>query len=276
MRGFRREEMWHMTGSMPYQPRTYRRHIRAEGLTSFGVRVGETDIRVAAEFGPETVTTEVTVPFVQRLARSARAELHAWRRRYPAFFETLEPLRGPLPDKAPEIVRVMARAGELAGVGPMAAVAGAIAERVGRGMIAGAPGIPPAREVIVENGGDIFMASRSSRRVAIFAGESPLSLKLAVEIAPEETPLGVATSSATVGPSVNFGAADAAVVIAADAALADAAATALGNRVRSRGDLGPALEWVLRVEGVRGALVILGDAFAAQGLIRIAPGPDAA
>ncbi len=204
----------------------------------------------------------------RELAKSARAELHAWRRRDAAFFETLKP-HG-VPEDAPEIVRAMAKAGALAGVGPMAAVAGAIAERVGRGLIGGASDLPPAGEVIVENGGDIFIVTRSTRRVAIFAGESPLSMNVALEIAPDETPCGIATSSATVGPSVNFGAADAAVVIAPDAALADAAATALGNRVRSRGDIEAALEWVLSVERVRGALVILGDTFAAQGKIKVA------
>ncbi len=151
----------------------------------------------------------------------------------------------------------------------MAAVAGAIAERVGRGLM------PESTEVVVENGGDLFMSITRPRRVAVFAGESPLSMKLALEIAPGETPLGIATSSATVGPSVNFGKADAAVVLAPNAALADAAATALGNRVRSRGDLEPALAWVLGIEGVRGALVVLGDQFAAQGGIDLAEGPDA-
>ena len=116
------------------------------------------------------------------------------------------------------------------------------------------------------------MVSYRTRRVAVFAGESPLSMKVALEIHPEETPLGVATSSGTVGPSTSFGRADAAAVIAPDAALADAVATALGNRVRGRGDMGPALEWALSVEGVRGALVIVGGSLAAKGKLRLAEG----
>ena len=257
---------------MPHERRSYRRRVRAEGLASFSVRIGETNLLIAAEFSPEIKGTVPFTELARRLAKEARAELHAWRKQNPEFFETLQPLRGPLPENAPEIVKAMARAGKAAGTGPMAAVAGAIAERVGRGLLA-----QPARleQVIVENGGDIFLKTRCTRHVAIFAGESPLSMKLAVEISPEDTPLGIGTSSATVGPSVSFGAADAAVVVAPDAALADACATALGNRVRSRGDLEPALGWALGIEGVRGALVIVGDTFAAQGRVKMVPLPDA-
>ena len=247
---------------MPHERRTYRRRVRAEGLTSFGVRVGETNLQILA-------ARDLSAP-ARELAGEARTELHAWRRRDAAFFETLEPHA--VPDEAPEIVKAMARAAKLAGVGPMAAVAGAIAERVGRGLMASPYDL---EEVIVENGGDIFIATEAARRVAVFAGASPLSMKLAIEIPPADTPLGVATSSATVGPSTSFGAADAAVALAPDAALADAVATALGNRVRSRGDLERALEWALGVEGVLGALVVLGDKVAVQGRIKLAAGTEA-
>ena len=244
---------------MVHRRRTYRSRTRPEGLVEFRVRVGETNLQILAERDLSGTA--------RSLAREARAELHRYRKLDPRFFETLEP--HDVPGEAPPLVREMARAGGLAGVGPMAAVAGAIAERVGRGLIA------ESTEVVVENGGDVFMKTARPRRVAVFAGSSPLSMKLALDIAPGETPLGVATSSATVGPSVNYGKADAAVVLAPNAALADAAATALGNRVRSRGDLEPALAWALGIEGVRGARVVLGDQFAAQGGINLAGGPDA-
>jgi len=223
------------------------------------VRVGETNLMVLA---PCDVTDSA-----RRFAVEARAELHAYRKADPAFFESLEP-RQVAPD-APPVVREMARAGAAAGVGPMAAVAGAIAERVGRGLLAELAG--DGAEVIVENGGDVFMKTTVVRRAAIFAGESPLSGRLAIEIDPVETPLGLATSSATVGPSLSFGSADAAVVLAADAALADAVATGLGNRVRARGDIAPALGWALDIEGVAGAIVILGEHFGAQGKVRLRP-----
>jgi ApbE superfamily uncharacterized protein (UPF0280 family) len=239
---------------LAHRRRTYRSRTRPEGLVEFRMRIGETNLQILAG-------RDLSGP-ARSLARDARAELHRYRKLDPRFFETLGPHDVPL--DAPPLVREMARAGKLAGVGPMAAVAGAIAERVGRGLMA------ESSEVIVENGGDLFISITRPRRVAVFAGDSPLSMKLALEIAPGQTPLGVATSSATVGPSVNFGKADAAVVLAPDAALADAAATALGNRVRSGGDLEPALAWALGIEGVRGALVVLGGQFAARGEVRLA------
>jgi len=241
---------------MPYERRTYRGRATPDGLVAFGVKVGETDLEIAAE---RDLSERSRV-----LATEARRELESYRGRDPEFFTTLEP--HDVSDDAPEIARAMAEAGRLAGTGPMAAVAGAIAERVGRGLLT------ESREVVVENGGDIFMVSYRTRRVAVFAGESPLSMKVALDIHPEETPLGMATSSGTVGPSASLGRADAAVVMAPDTALADAVATALGNRVGGRGDIEAALEWALSVEGVRGALVIVGRHLGAKGKIRLAEG----
>ncbi len=241
---------------MPYERRTYRGRAAPDGLVTFGVKVGETDLQIAAE---RDLSERALV-----VATEARRELASYRERDGEFFSTLAP-HDALED-APRIARDMARAGTLAGTGPMAAVAGAIAERVGRGLL------EESREVVVENGGDIFMVSFRTRRIAIFAGASPLSMKVALEVHPEETPLGIATSSGTVGPSTSFGKADAAIVTAREAALADAVATALGNRVRSQENMEDALEWALSVEGVRGALVIVGKHLGAKGKVRLAEG----
>ncbi len=243
---------------MPYERRTYRGRATPDGLVAFGVKVGETDLQIAAE---HDLSERARV-----LATEARRELASYRERDGTFFSTLEP--HDVLDDAPEIALAMAEAGRLAGTGPMAAVAGAIAERVGRGLLG------ESREVVVENGGDIFMASCRTRRIAVFAGASPLSMKVALEIRPEETPLGIATSSGTVGPSTSFGRADAVVVMAPGAALADAVATALGNRVRAAEDMEPALEWALSVEGVLGALVIVGKHLGAKGKVRLAEGAE--
>ncbi|MHC5053504.1 MAG: UPF0280 family protein [Planctomycetota bacterium] len=241
---------------MPYERRTYRGRASPDGLVTFRVKVGETDLQIAAE---RDLSERARV-----LATEARRELASYREGDPEFFSTLEP--HDVREDAPGIARDMARAGRLAGTGPMAAVAGAIAERVGRGLL------KESREVVVENGGDVFMVSYRTRRVAVFAGASPLSMKVALEVQPEETPLGLATSSGTVGPSTSFGRADAAMVIAPEAALADAVATALGNRVREPEDMEGALEWALSVEGVRGALVIVGSHLGAKGKVRLAEG----
>jgi uncharacterized protein len=101
--------------------------------------------------------------------------------------------------------------------------------------------------------------------VGVYAGTSSLSGKLALQIDPGQTPLGICTSSGTVGPSVSFGCADAAIALAPSAALADAAATALGNRVRGEEDLQQAIDFARQVEGLTGTLLIIGDKIAAWG-----------
>jgi len=148
-------------------------------------------------------------------------------------------------------------------VGPMAAVAGAIAEAVGRELL------NFSSEVIVENGGDIFLCHKKTRHIGIYAGDSPLSGKLALEIEPEDTPLGVCTSSGTVGHSLSFGKADAAIVISPSTALADAAATAVGNLVKTAEDMPRAIEFVREVEGLTGIAIIVGDKMAVWGKINL-------
>ena len=132
---------------------------------------------------------------------------------------------------------LMAQVGQQTGVGPMAAVAGAMAELIGKKLLDYSP------EVIVENGGDIFMKISRRRRIGIFAGNSPFTDKLALELEPEETPLGICTSSGTVGPSLSLGTTDATIVASTSAALADAAATAVGNLVKTADDLQGALDF---------------------------------
>lgn len=113
------------------------------------------------------------------------------------------------------------------------------------------------------------MGARRELLVGLYAGPSPLSGRLGLKIESGEMPVGVATSSATVGHSWSYGRADAACVVADDAALADAVATGLGNMVRTRADMERALEWAALVEGVRGALLVLGRTLAARGRMQL-------
>ena len=145
----------------------------------------------------------------------------------------------------------------------MAAVAGAMAELVGKKLLDFSP------EVIVENGGDIFMKISKRRRIGIFAGNSPFTDKLALEIDPGETPLGICTSSGTVGPSLSLGSTDATIVTSRSAALADAAATAVGNLVKMADDVQGALDYGKGIKGVRGIVIIVGDKMGAWGEIKL-------
>lgn len=235
-----------------YQPRTYRQLVGHPDLVSFEVRVQETDLQVAA-------VRELAEEALQAVGE-ARQQLHRHIRQHPAFLSSLEPLAPPA--DCPALIRGMYAAAAQAGVGPMAAVAGAVAEYVGNALLALSP------QVIVENGGDIFLQTSAERTVAIYAGPSPLSGKLGLRV-PANCRLGICTSSGTVGHSLSFGRADAALVVSADTALADAVATALGNRVSSPADVGGALEWVQTVREVRHALVIVGETLGAWGELEL-------
>lgn len=153
--------------------------------------------------------------------RSARSELERYLIKDPFFGLSYEPVS--IPEK-PEIAKKMALAAKRAEVGPMAAVAGAVA----------AEGIAMAREngalfCVIDNGGDIAMISDRKIRIGLYAGESPLSGKYAFLIEPPDELYGICTSSATVGHSFSFGTADSVTVFAPDPVLADAVATSVCN-----------------------------------------------
>lgn len=237
-----------------YEERTYRVTCREQGLQAFTVRVKETDLWIQAQ-------EDLSQPALESILRHRRG-LEAYIEEHPLFLASLTPL--PQDPLAPPLVRAMLAAGLASGTGPMAAVAGAVAQFVATDLLALSP------QVVVENGGDIYLALERAAVVGLGAGKSPLSGKLGLRLPAAAMPCAVCTSSGTVGPSLSLGRADAATILAKDAALADAAASALGNRVQGRGDLAGAVEWVAQwIPGVLGALVVLGDRLAAWGDIEL-------
>jgi len=232
-----------------YLKRSYRRNILKNNLTSYQVTVRETDLFVSSD-------VELKQAALSSVHRH-RAQLEAYIASHPDFLTALSPLKSDA--LAPDIVRDMLQVARLAGVGPMAAVAGAMAQHVGLDLLS------LTHNVIVENGGDIFLKCNMEVKIGIFAGESPLSHRLALRIRPEEMPIGICTSSATVGPSLSFGRADAACVKSKSASLADAAATAVANRVKTKKDIKKALAFGAEIPGVLGLLIILGEELGAWG-----------
>ncbi|MFB3763669.1 MAG: UPF0280 family protein [Methanotrichaceae archaeon] len=186
-----------------------------------------------------------------------RGYLEAFIRKDPFFMLTLEPYDLQAED-APDIIKQMIHTTEIFGIGPMAAVAGVIAKLAVEAMIEAG-----ATYAIIDNGGDMSILNDQPVIVGIYAGSSPIR-DLAFEILPREKPLGIATSSGTVGPSISFGCADAATLISQDPALADAAATALGNAVQADNNLDECFKAIDR-PGIDGALIIRGDEMAMWG-----------
>jgi ApbE superfamily uncharacterized protein (UPF0280 family) len=238
--------------------RRYRRLMGRPDLASFRVTIQETDLLIQAESDLSDIARESIIRH--------RGYLENYLRDHPGFVAAMEPWQDPLP--VPDIVFAMIEAGFHAGVGPMAAVAGAVAEAVGRDLL------DHSTQVIVENGGDLFIHTGTDVSVAVFAGASPLSMRLAIRVAPGSGIRAVCTSSGAFGHSLSLGRADAVCVTSTVCALADAAATAIGNRISSPADLSSAVETGKNIDGVKGILAICGEEMAVWGEIELLPLPE--
>ncbi|HCT35855.1 MAG TPA: hypothetical protein DF292_02310 [Firmicutes bacterium] len=244
-----------------YEPRTYRELFNDKDRFFFNCRIQETDLQIGLGQGLSGASLMQAEDDTRALVLNLRRQIEEYIRAVPEFLTTLTPLAPAI--WAPPVVRRMCEASNVVGVGPMAAVAGVISEMVGEALI------KYSQEVIVENGGDIFLTSTQPRRIGIYAGQSPLSQKVALMVTPEQTPVGICTSSGTVGHSLSFGMSDATVIVARSAALADAVATAAGNRVKTPDDLESVTGFVSGLNGVLGAVIIIGDKLAAWGDIQL-------
>jgi ApbE superfamily uncharacterized protein (UPF0280 family) len=238
-----------------YQERTYRNLVNTASLKNFRVVVKETDLLVHAE--------KKLVAETRELVLEHRGYVEAFIKAHPDFMAALNPWR--LDGLAPKIVSDMVRAGTNAGVGPMAAIAGAIAQHVGLGLLR------ITRQVVVENGGDIFIKTEVPVTVGILAGKSPLSMQLGIRVRCEQQPVAVCTSSGTVGHSLSFGKADAVCVIADSCAVADAAATAIGNLIQSPENINDAITAAKRIDEIGGIIIIAGNKIGIWGDLEVVP-----
>lgn len=239
-----------------YRKRTYRRLVEQGNLAAFEVRVRETDLAILASRDLRETARNAVI--------RCRSHLESYLAGNQYFLTSLAPL--PQDPLAPPLVKAMLQAGLAACVGPMAAVAGAIAEYTGRELLAAG-----SEEVAVENGGDIFLARNRDCLVGIFAGTSPLSNRVGLKIPVGLMPLGICTSSGTVGHSLSLGQADAVTVLARDTALADAAATRLGNEVLPGRPLAEAMDIARSIPDLLGAVIIRGPELGAWGEVELAP-----
>jgi ApbE superfamily uncharacterized protein (UPF0280 family) len=237
-----------------HQARTYRQGLQHR-LPAFRVVVEQTDLWIQADQPLMAVARESVLHH--------RHQLEGFIRRFPGFASSMEP--GPLEGPAPPVVRRMCAAASRARVGPMAAVAGAVAAAVGEDLLG------QCNEVVVENGGDVFIKNRERISIAIYAGGSPLSMRVGLQFAAAADPFGVCTSSGTVGHSRSLGAADAVCVVAPCCALADAAATAIGNHVRRAGDIPAGIDLGVKMGGLDGIVIIVGDRMGVWGKLQVVP-----
>ena len=236
-----------------YEERFYRKSMKTDELESFNVTVGESDLQISAESNLIEETKHLLIKY--------RNEVAAYIKKHPEFLTSLVPINPTV--EAPEIVKDMCRVSSLTGVGPMAAVAGAVSKYVGKSLL------QYSKEVIVENGGDVFIKPKKSRRIAIYAGKSVFSNRIGINIPYDSGEYGVCTSSGTVGHSLSFGKADAVVILSKDVVLADATATAVANVVKSKKDMEKGLNTAMSILGIEGAVIIVEDKIGAYGAVDI-------
>lgn len=247
-----------MTGG--YVQRDYRRRFREDRWVHFTVECRETDLCI----GIDRASWREEIPaFARRFVEALRTEMDVWIAGHSEYARALVPQEAT--EDAPGIFHEMAAAARRSGIGPMSAVAGAVARRMGEALKARFG----VREVMVENGGDIYADLREDADIAVFAGSSPLSERVGLRIRAEESPVGICTSSGTVGPSLSFGKADAVMVVCRDAALADTYATAFANGIQSADDIPACLERMRQKEDILAAIAVKGDKIGITGIFEL-------
>ncbi len=232
--------------------RFYRDFTYTERWKSFHVKIETSDLFIRAD---KDLSAQA-----EQAVRRAREEIIGHINGQNEFLTSYTPVDRI--DGCPEIISTMYTASEQAGVGPMAAVAGTVAEVVGRELMG------YSEEIIIENGGDIWLRITRPASVSIYPGGHYFDA-VALKISPDQTPCGICTSSARIGLSFSFGKADAATVIAGTAALADAIATEVCNRVQSEETMEDSADYGMKC-GASGVVILYRDRLAARGNVELA------
>ena len=209
-------------------------------------------MRVYRSFSWKETNLRVASPAFDLITRTVidhRRLLERYIARHPEFQSSLVPVV--LLEQAPQVARRLAAAADLTCLGPLAAVAGTLAQLGAEAAMA-----TGCTEAIVENGGDIFIHAASAVTIGIYAGDNAIAGKLAFHLEPERLPLALCSSSSKMGHSLSFGRCDLATVAAKDGALADAAVTLVCNRIRSEADLTPVLDDVGAIPGIEGIFAV--------------------
>ncbi len=239
-----------------FQPRTYRSQFNSERFSGFAVQHLESDLWIGVD--PSSFRPEMLELALNKI-KTLRKELDEYIKQEPFFKKSLKPFQPS--ENAPKEAIEMALAAEKAGIGPMSAVAGLFAREVGEELMQNFS----INELLIENGGDIYAQLKSELVLSVFAGESPLSERIGLVIPADHEKLGICTSAGTVGPSLSYGKADAVVVICEDVLLADAFATAFGNKVKSPADIEKVINQSEKYAEILSLLIICEDKIGIKG-----------
>jgi len=242
--------------------RFYRERMGEGRFRSFTISCKDSDLWIGVD--PENFQSEM-VDYARKKLIELRYTLESYIHSHPLFRISFIPVETKKGD--PEISREMDKVSRIAGTGPMAAVAGAFAEYIGKAIQKEFK----VNEIVVENGGDIYVKLKHDLVLSIFAGESSLTGKIGLEIPAQATPLGICTSAGTVGPSFSFGKADAVMIASKNTALADAFATTYGNMVKKAEDIPIALNMAKLNKKILSTVIICDGEVGICGRFKIKP-----
>jgi len=245
---------------MLFESKSYRNSFPKERFKSFEIENEDGSLWIGVD--PDSFKEEM-IGTAQAFMTEKLNELAAYIAEEPFFRKSLKPC--PVTENAPDIAHSMAAAGELAVVGPMAAKNAILAELVGKMLLERFE----IGELIVENGGDLYLKLQNSLIVSIFAGDSDISGMVGIEIQPGQTPLGIGTGTGTKGTPMNHGAAEAVFIVAKKAAEAGAFAVGLGNKIKSPEDVDKVLMRIEIISEIEGAVLILDDQIGLRGDIEL-------
>lgn len=237
---------------MEYRERSYRSRFSNDERRWFCVKFLESDLWIGVDRGSYRASMEADT---YAMLVDLRRQMDAYLLMDPVYKAALTPYDAGL--EAPAILKEMSSVSHKTGIGPMSAVAGAVAKKVAEFL--------GTQEVIVENGGDIYAQAASDMDISVFAGQSPLSEKIGLHIPAAEFPLGICTSSGTVGPSLSLGRADAVMIVCKDVLLADSYATAMANRIKTVNDLQSVIDRISDIPEILGAIAVKDDRMAISG-----------
>ncbi|MCP4764501.1 MAG: UPF0280 family protein [archaeon] len=219
------------------------------------LNVKESDVTIISEKN-EYIEAAISVLNEERLI------IESTIKKYPKFKTSFIPYSIPNP---PDIIERMQLAAEICDVGPMASIAGALADKMSDSIKK-----KGAKIAVIENGGEIIIDSVEDIHIALYSMTTALKAKMGFIFKGGNKPIGVGTSSGTFGHAFSFGDADTVTVFGDNAAIGDAAATRVANAVKGEdieNSIGKGLEVADSLEKISGTFITRGKLVGKSGSI---------
>ncbi|HAJ95978.1 MAG TPA: UPF0280 family protein [Actinobacteria bacterium] len=231
----------------------YRKNISLKDKYCYRLKYKYTDLFITSD---RDILKELEAPVLSFYKEIGKVSLDE-----PVFEKSLVPVRAR--SHYPVLIKKMCRAARMFGIGPMAAVAGAVCDRIAESIA------HTCRFLMIENGGDVYIKSDMPVEIGLYSGNKYFSDRLNIKIDAEQTPCGICSSSGSMGHSLSLGRSDLVTVMSDSAILADAAATAIANSIKEQTDIKKAISRYKKNKEIKGLVIIKGDRIGIWGVIQI-------